>query len=200
MENRILIIGDSLLGEHGEVASRCSEMLLCTLPNRPIQFSLEAPTLLSIPQLLARASANIIGKRPGRIVLALGFDELRRARGDGAKVMACYGALVEELLKKTQTPLNLVTIPKDLLIQDEEQIDLLNGAIRSFKEKDPGRITIFDFEQKSESFKEKQAERGKFARSLYSEQGKPTSLCETLLSMFLQDCILGELKNNKELK
>ena len=62
MENRILIIGDELFGPQGEVAARCVEMLLCRKPNRPMQFSVNAPVLPSLSQLLARASSDIIGK------------------------------------------------------------------------------------------------------------------------------------------
>lgn len=191
MENRFLIIGDEFFGEYGEVASRCSELMLCAAPNRPMQFSLNAPVLLTIPQLLARSSADIIGKKAGKIILGLGFRDLMHERGNGAKVAENYSALIDELLKKMQSSqLYLVTLPKDLLPNDEEQISVLNEAIRGFVKKDAEHIHILDFEKESQIFQEKQLERGKFARSLYSESAKPTSLCLTLLSMFLQDCIL----------
>ena len=193
MENRILIIGDGLLGETGEAAFRCSEMLLCAEPNRPMQFSINAPVLLSLPQLLARASSDIIGKKAGRIVLGLGVDEMKRERGDGNLVSAHYRELVDELLKKTQSGLFLVTIPKDMLPESDGQVDLLNSAIRDFINLDPERVGVFDWEKHVDDFKEKQEERGKFGRSLFSEEAKPTSLCITLLSMFLEDCILKEL-------
>jgi len=194
MENRILIIGDGLLGEAGEAAFRCSEMLLCAEPNRPMQFSINAPVLLSLPQLFARASSDIIGKKAGRIVLALGVDEMKRERGDGTAVGAHYRELVEELLKKTQSGIFLVTIPKDMLPESDGQVDLLNASIRGFVDMDPERVNVFDWEKHVEDFKEKQEERGKFGRSLFSEAAKPSSLCITLLSMFLEDCILKELK------
>ena len=193
MENRILIIGDGLLGEAGDAAFRCSEMLLCAEPNRPMQFSINAPVLLSIPQLLARASSDIIGKKAGRIVLALGVDEMKRERGNGSLVAAHYRELVDELLKKTQSRLFLVTVPRDMLPESDGQVDVLNAAVREFVNMDPERIVIFDWEKHVEDFKEKQEERGKFGRSLFSEAAKPTSLCITLLSMFLEDCILREL-------
>lgn len=194
MENRILIIGDDLLGSEGEAAFRCSEMLLCAEPNRPMQFSINAPLPLSIPQLFARASSDVIGKKAGRIVLALGLSDLKRERGSAEAVVANYRTLLDELLKKTQSEMDLLTIPTEMLPEGADQVEQLNQAIRDFADLAPERIGIFDWESHVRKFQEKQEERGKFGRSLFSETSKPTSLCITLLSMFLEDCILKELK------
>jgi hypothetical protein len=194
VENRILIIGDELFGPQGEVAARCVEMLLCRKPNRPMQFSVNAPVLPSLSQLLARASSDIIGKQAGRIVLGLGLSEMKREGGDASKVSESYGALVDEILKKTQSFLDLVTVPKDLLPEIDGQVLALDDFIRAQADKCPDRVHVLDFAAHAEKFKEMQAERGKFARSLYSDDAKPTSLCLTLLSLFLQDCILDTMK------
>ena len=194
MENRILIIGDELFGEQGEVASRCAEMLLCRAPSRPMQFSINAPTPLSIPQLVQRAASDIIGKKAGRIVLGLGLRDLRKETGDGAKTAANYAGLVRELVNKTQSGIMVVTIPVDYLPEARDQIDIINEALRGYPLEYPVRVKVFDFAAHAEIFKEKQLERGKFARSLYSEDAKPTSLCITLQSMFLEDCILKEME------
>ena len=194
MENRILIIGDDLLGSEGEAAFRCSEMLLCAEPNRPMQFSINAPLPLSIPQLFARASSDVIGKKAGRIVLALGLSDLKRERGSAEAVAENYRTLLDELLKKTQSEMDLLTIPTEMLPEGADQVEQLNQAIRGFADLAPERIGIFDWESHVRKFQEKQEERGKFGRSLFSETSKPTSLCITLLSMFLEDCILKELK------
>lgn len=183
-------MGDELFGEQGEAAVRCFEMLLCQRPNRPMQFSVNAPVLLSMPQLMARASADIIGKQAGRIVLGLGLGEMKRERCDAAKVAESYRELVTEIAKKTQAQIHLLTIPKGLLPEIEDQVDALNRSIEGFAAIAPERIKIMDFARHAEVFKEKQAERGKFARSIYSDDAKPTSLCLTLLSLFMQDCIL----------
>lgn len=194
MENRILIIGDEMLGSEGEAAFRCSEMLLCAEPNRPMQFSINAPLPLSIPQLFARASSDVIGKKAGRIVLALGLSDLKRERGSAEAVAENYHTLLDELLKKTQSEMDLLTIPTEMLPEGADQVELLNQAIRGFVDLAPERIGVFDWESHVRKFLEKQEERGKFGRSLFSEASKPTSLCITLLSMFLEDCILKELK------
>lgn len=194
MENRILIIGDELLGEQGEVATRCVEMILCREPNRPIQFSVNAPALPSIGQFIARASSDIIGKQAGRIVFCLGLKELFRERGDASKVAASYSALADEILSKTKSFVHFATIPQDLVPDNREQIAQLNESIRKFAGKDPNRVSIIDFAQHVEFFKEKQVERGKYARQLFSEDGKPMSICLTLLTLHLQDCILEAIK------
>ena len=193
MENRILIIGDELFGEQGEVASRCAEMLLCRAPSRPMQFSINAPMLLPIPQLIQRAASDIIGKKAGRIVLGLGLRDLRKEAGDGAKTAENYSNLVSELVNKTQSGIMVVTIPADFFPDARDQIDIVNERIRGLQALYPDRVKVFDFAAHAEVFKEKQLERGKFARSLYSDDAKPTSLCITLQSLFLEDCILKEI-------
>lgn len=194
MENRILIIGDELFGEQGEVASRCAEMLLCRAPSRPMQFSINAPSPLSISQLIQRAASDIIGKKAGRIVLGLGLRDLRKEAGNGVKTAENYANLVRELVNKTLSVIMVVTIPVDFLPDARDQIDTINETIMGFAEQYPDRVKVLDFAAHAEIFKEKQLERGKFARSLYSEDAKPTSLCITLQSLFLEDCILKEIK------
>jgi hypothetical protein len=51
-----------------------------------------------------------------------------------------------------------------------------------------------DFAAYVADFKEKQLERGKFGRSLYTEEGNPTSICNTFMALFLYDFIKRELK------
>ena len=82
MENRILIIGDELFGEQGESANRFAEILLCREANRPVQFSINAPAPQTLQQLYDRASADIIGKKAGRIIVGLGLKELKRGGKD----------------------------------------------------------------------------------------------------------------------
>lgn len=194
MENRILVIGDELFGEQGEAASRFAELLLCTQANRPIQFSINAPVVLSIPQLAARASSDIIGKRAGRIIFGLGLRDLRRGGVDYNQVFDHYNMLADEILSKTMSPLHFLTIPVDSFPCAPAQIGALNELILGFEKKNPKRVKIFDFSVHVDRFKEKQLERGKFGRSLYTEDGKPTSLCHTLLALFLQDEVLKEIK------
>ena len=195
MENRILIIGDELFGEQGEVSSRVAEMLLCRQPSRPMQFSINSPVPLSLPQLLARAASDIIGKKAGRIVLGLGLTDLKKDSGSGFLTAENYTSLVRELVNKTQSGIFVVTIPPDSVPGVSDKAEILNNAIRSFETAFPSRVKVFDFAGHADIFKQKQLERGKFARSLYSEDAKPTSLCITLESLFLQDCILRELED-----
>ena len=199
MDNRILIIGDELFGEQGEVASRCAEMLLCRAPSRPMQFSINAPMPLPIPQLIQRAASDIIGKKAGRIVVGLGLRDLKKEAGNGTKSAENYANLISELVNKTQSAICAVTIPPDFLPDAADQIEIINETIRGLENAYPDRVKVFDFASHAEEFKEKQLERGKFARSLYSEDAKPTSLCVTLQSLFLQDCILKEIKEKKEM-
>ena len=98
MENRILIIGDELLGEQGEAANRFAEILLCRDANRPIQFSINAPAPQTLQQLYDRASADIIGKKAGRIIVGLGLKELKRGGKDYNGVFAAYEKLAGEIL------------------------------------------------------------------------------------------------------
>ncbi len=194
VENRILIIGDEILGEQGEAANRFAELLLCREANRPIQFFINAPALQSMSQLVARASSDIIGKKAGRLIFGLGLKELKRGGADYVKVFEQYGILVDELLSKTMSPLHFMTIPSDMLPMAPGQVGALNELILGLSAKNPERVKILDFAAHVEIFKEKQLERGKFGRSLYTEDGKPTSLCNTLLAVFLYEQILKELK------
>jgi hypothetical protein len=159
-----------------------------------MQFSINAPMLLPIPQLIQRAASDIIGKKAGRIVLGLGLRDLRKEAGDGAKTAENYSNLVSELVNKTQSGIMVVTIPADFFPDARDQIDIVNERIRGLQALYPDRVKVFDFAAHAEVFKEKQLERGKFARSLYSDDAKPTSLCITLQSLFLEDCILKEIK------
>ena len=194
MENRILIIGDELFGEQGEAANRFAEILLCREANRPVQFSINAPAPQSLQQLLDRVSADVIGKKAGRIIVGLGLKELKRGGFDYIKVFELYAAFVNEVLNKTLAPLHLLTIPEDMFPMAPSQITALNEQIRSLALKDEKRVRIMDFAAYVTAFKEKQLERGKFGRSLYTEDGKPTSICNTFMSLFLYDFIVKEIK------
>ncbi|MCQ2124379.1 MAG: hypothetical protein MJZ25_09375 [Fibrobacter sp.] len=194
MENRILIIGDELLGEQGEAANRFAELLLCREANRPIQFFINAPAIQTIPQFVARASSDIIGKKAGRMIFGLGLKDLKRGGSDYNKVFEQYSALADEIISKTMSPLHFLTIPTDTLPIAPAQVGALNEMILGFRNKNPERVKILDFAAYVEVFKEKQLERGKFGRSLYTEDGKPTSLCNTLLAVFLYEEIIKELK------
>ena len=197
MENRNLIIGDSIFGCEGEIACRCAELLLCREPNRPIQFSINAPVSLSLKAQLERLSSDVIGKKAFRIVMGFGLNELRRDGASSANVIAAYESLLREILKKTFSMLSLVTIPEDLWPDASDEICKLNDFMLGFAREFHDRVNVYDFASHSRMFKEKQAERGKFARSLYDENGKYTSLCITLFSLFLQECMLKDF-NNKE--
>ena len=194
MENRILIIGDELLGEQGEAANRFAEILLCREANRPVQFSINAPAPQTLRQLLDRVSADIIGKKAGRIVVGLGLRELKRGGNDFNGVFAVYRSLAGELLSKTFAPLHFLTIPEDMFPEAPSQVTALNECIRGIAEKDEKRVRIMDFAAYVADFKEKQLERGKFGRSLYTDDGRATSICNTFLALFLYDFIKKELK------
>ncbi len=194
MENRILIIGDELLGEQGEAANRFAELLLCREASRPIQFFINAPAIQSISQFVSRASSDIIGKKAGRMIFGLGLKDLKRGGADYNKVFEQYSALADEIISKTLSPLHFLTIPTDMLPVAPAQVGALNEMIMGFRNKNPERVKILDFASHVEIFKEKQLERGKFGRSLYTEEGKATSLCNTLLAVFLYEQILKELK------
>lgn len=194
MENRILIIGDELLGEQGEAANRFAEILLCRDANRPVQFSINAPAPQSLRQLFDRASADIIGKKAGRMIVGLGLKELKRGGNDYKAVFSLYQTLVDEILSKTLAPIYFLTIPKDMFPAAPSQLTALNECIRTFAAKDNKRVRILDFAAYVAEFKEKQLERGKFGRSLYTEEGLPTSICNTFLALFLYDFIKKELK------
>ncbi|MCQ2098253.1 MAG: hypothetical protein MJY87_09985 [Fibrobacter sp.] len=193
MENRILIIGDELFGLQGEAAHRGAEILLCREANRPIQFSINVPVSLSIKDLRARVSTDVIGKRAGRIILGLGLRELKRGGADYSQVFEQYRLFVEEVLSKTSAPLHLVTVPEDMFPPAKDQVSSLNELIVGLQQVN-SRVKIMDFASHAVLFKEKQAERGKFGRSIYTEEGEPTSLCNTLLALFLQESVLKEIK------
>lgn len=194
MENRILILGDEFLGEQGEAANRCSEILLCREANRPIQFSINAPAPQSMTQLVARASSDIIGKKAGRIIIGLGLRELKRGGVDYNGVFERYSALADELLSKTQSPIHFLTIPEDMFPLEPAQLTALNERIAEFAGKNAKRVFVEDFAAHVANYKEKQLERGKFGRSLYTEEGKPTSLCNMLLGLFMYSFIMREIK------
>ena len=194
MENRILIIGDELLGEQGEAANRFAEILLCREANRPVQFSINAPAPQSLQQLYDRASADIIGKKAGRIIVGLGLKELKRGGKDYNGVFGAYEKLADEVLSKTMAPVHFLTIPEDMFPVAPSQLTALNDCIRGLQQKDEKRVKILDFAAYVADFKEKQLERGKFGRSLYTEEGNPTSICNTFMALFLFDFISKELK------
>jgi len=194
MENRILIIGDELLGEQGEAANRFAEILLCREANRPVQFSINAPAPQSLQQLYDRASADIIGKKAGRIIVGLGLKELKRGGRDYNGVFGAYEKLADEVLSKTMAPVHFLTIPEDMFPVAPSQLTALNDCIRGLQQKDEKRVKILDFAAYVADFKEKQLERGKFGRSLYTEEGNPTSICNTFMALFLYDFIKRELK------
>lgn len=194
MENRILIIGDELLGEQGEAANRFAEILLCREANRPVQFSINAPAPQSLQQLYDRASADIIGKKAGRIIVGLGLKELKRGGKDYNGVFGAYEKLADEVLSKTLAPVHFLTIPEDMFPVAPSQLTALNDLIRGLRQKDEKRVKILDFAAYVAGFKEKQLERGKFGRSLYTEEGNPTSICNTFMALFLYDFIKRELK------
>lgn len=186
MENRILVIGDEIFGQNGEAANRFAEVLLCREPNRPVQFSINAPAPQSMSQLKVRMSSDIIGKKAGQIVLGLGFGELKRGTVD-AELSELYCALLCELSCKTLAKIYVLTIPMDMLPEGRGHVLVLNEAIRRLCGDSESRLCLLDFAAEVEKFKEKQSERGKFGRSLYTEQGMPTPLCHMLLALFLQE-------------
>lgn len=128
------------------------------------------------------------------MIFGLGLKDLKRGGADYNKVFDQYSLLADDIISKTLSPLHFLTIPTDMLPMAPAQVGALNEMILSFRDKNPERVKILDFAAHVEFFKEKQLERGKFGRSLYTEEGKPTSLCNTLLAVFLYEEILKELK------
>lgn len=194
MENRILVIGDELFGGKGEAANRFVEAVLCREPSRPVQFSVNVPVAVSLSQIRSRLSADIIGKNAGRIVMGLGLRELNHGGADGASVANLLTSLVTELVNKTQSRLFLLTIPSEMFPIAVNEVEYLNSSIREICELNKNRITLLDFANFAEVFKEKQMERGKFGRSLFMENGEATSLCCMLLALYLQDKLVEDLK------
>ena len=150
MENRILIIGDELFGEQGESANRFAEILLCREANRPVQFSINAPAPQTLQQLYDRASADIIGKKAGRIIVGLGLKELKRGGKDYMGVFTAYETLANEILSKTLAPVHFLTIPEDMFPAAPSQLTALNELIRGLQQKDEnnrakGRVLMHSF-------------------------------------------------------
>lgn len=193
MENRILIIGDELFGAQGEAAYRFAEILLCKKANRPIQFSINAPLVQTLQQLYLRASSDVFGKRAGRIIMGLGLKELKRSSVDYAKVFSVYCNFIDEILSNTTVPLYFLTIPEQMFSIARSQLNAFNECVRELQNKS-NRVHIIDFAACALDFEQKQLERGKFGRSLYTENGMPTSICNMLLALFLYDCIVNEIK------
>ena len=193
MENRVLVIGDEMFGSKGEAANRFVEAVLCREPSRPIQFSVNVPVAVSLSQIRARLSSDIIGKNAGRIIMGFGLRELNHGGADGASVASIYEMIVNELVNKTQARLFLLTVPSDMFPIAVSEVEYLNSVIRDICAASE-RVTLLDFAKYAETFKEKQMERGKFGRSLFMEDGAPTSLCCMLLALYLQDELVRDLK------
>ncbi|MBR2090549.1 MAG: hypothetical protein IJ905_09350 [Fibrobacter sp.] len=193
MENRVLVIGDEMFGSKGEAANRFVEAVLCREPSRPIQFSVNVPVAVSLSQIRARLSSDIIGKNAGRIIMGFGLRELNHGGADGASVASIYEMIVNELVNKTQARLFLLTVPSDMFPIALSEVEYLNSVIRDICLANE-RVTLLDFAKFAETFKEKQMERGKFGRSLFMEDGAPTSLCCMLLALYLQDELVRDLK------
>ena len=183
-----------MFGSKGEAANRFVEAVLCREPSRPIQFSVNVPVAVSLSQIRARLSSDIIGKNAGRIVMGLGLRDLNQGGADGASVASVYGAIVNELVNTTQARLFLLTVPSDMFPIAVAEVEYLNSVIRDICAANASRITLLDFSKIAETFKEKQMERGKFGRSLFMEDGVPTSLCCMLLALYLQDELVRDLK------
>ena len=193
MENRVLVIGDEMFGSKGEAANRFVEAVLCREPSRPIQFSVNVPVAVSLSQIRARLSSDIIGKNAGRIIMGFGLRELNHGGADGASVASIYEMIVNELVNKTQARLFLLTVPSDMFPIALSEVEYLNSVIRDICLANE-RVTLLDFAKFAETFKEKQMERSKFGRSLFMEDGAPTSLCCMLLALYLQDELVRDLK------
>ena len=194
MENRVLVIGDELFGPKGEAANRFVEAVLCREPSRPIQFSVNVPIAVSLSQIKARLSSDVIGKNAGRIIVGLGLRELNQGGADGASVANLLLLLVNELVNKTQSRLFMLTIPSEMFPIAVSEVEYLNTSIREICAEYENRAFLLDFAGFAESFKEKQMVRGKFGRSLFMENGEPTSLCCMLLALYLQEKLVEDLK------
>lgn len=182
MENRILIIADELFGENGEAAERFSELLLCSEPERPLQFVLNAPLPYSVRELLSKVSPDVIGKQAGRIFLGLGLRELRHGARPEA-LAATFSELLHDVLLKTDSRLFLVTIPDGALAEQPSVLEKWNAVLKGFAGE---RVMVLDFAAHVAEFRERQLARGKFARSLFGGSGVPTPICCMLLSLYLQ--------------
>ena len=145
MENRVLVIGDELFGPKGEAANRFVEAVLCREPSRPIQFSVNVPVAVSLSQIKARLSSDVIGKNAGRIIMGLGLRELNHGGTDGASIASLYETLVNELVNKTQSRLFLLTIPPEMFPIAINEVEYLNTMIREVCAANENRIVLLDF-------------------------------------------------------
>lgn len=182
MTHRIQVIGDELMGVGGEAAALFSELVLCENPSRPVQFAISASVRYPISTVLSRAPSDIFGKLAERIVIGLGLHELK-AHPYPEDVFRSYRTLVEEILSKTSSILYLLTVPCEAFKECAAEVEAFNERLRTLEN---SRVRILDFARHVESFERDQVLRGKFARSLYDSNGMPTSLCHTLLGLFIE--------------
>ncbi len=182
MTHRIQVIGDELMGAGGEAAALFSELVLCENPSRPVQFAISASVRYPLSTVLSRAPSDIFGKLAERIVLGLGLHELK-VHPCPEDVFRSYEALVEEILSKTTSILYLLTVPGEAFKECSAEVESFNEKLRGLESP---RVLILDFARHVESFERDQILRGKFARSLYDSNGMPTSLCHTLLGLFIE--------------
>lgn len=187
MENRILIIADELFGENGESAARFSELLLCKQPTRPLQFVINAPLSYSLASLNEKIAFDIMGKQAKHIILGVGLKELAHGKNPDT-LFESLKNITSILLSKTSSIIYIVTIPLETLPESPSAVCHWNTLLKGLA---ADRLNVLDFAEAAETFKEQQLERGKFARTLYGETGKPTSTCQTLLSLFLLDTFLA---------
>ena len=191
MTHRIQIISDELMGADAEAAELFSEIVLCENPTRPVQFAISSSVRYPLSTVLSRAPYDIFGKLAERIVLGLGLHELRTVT-DADAVFASYKLLLDELLSKTASVLYLITIPKKAFPEGETEVSKFNEKVRGLDDGD--RVHVLDFDSHVENFEKAQLLRGKFARSLYDSNHNPTSLCHTLLGLFLSQRIFNSKK------
>lgn len=182
MENRVLIIADELFGEHGEAGERFSELLLCSEPERPLQFVLNAPLPYSLRELLLKVAPDVIGKQADRIFLGLGLRELRRGASP-EELATTFSELLKDVLLKTNSRIFLVTVPDGAFAESPSVVEKWNSFLKSFEGE---RVCVLDFAAHVAEFRERQLSRGKFARSLFDGSGAPTPICCMLLSLYLQ--------------
>lgn len=182
------------MGADGEAAALFSEIVLCENPSRPVQFAISAQVRYPIESLLSRAPYEIFGKLSERIVLALGLHELRM-RPDPACAFASYKILIDEILSKTASVLYLLTIPAQAFPECASEVEAFNLQVRGMDDGD--RVHVMDFAKHVDSFEKDQILRGKFARSLYDSTDRPTSLCHTLLGLFLSRRIFNTKKEDE---
>ncbi|MEE3340899.1 MAG: hypothetical protein VZR14_09250 [Hallerella sp.] len=194
MTHRIQIIGDELMGVSGEAATLFSELLLCEYPARPIQFAISTSVRYPLATVISRAPGDIFGKLAERIVLGLGLHEFRQV-ADAEKVFSTYKILVDEILSKTTSVLYLLTIPAQALPECGTQVQLFNEKVRGLD--DGNRVHILDFALHVDRFEQDQLQRGKFARSLFDSNHIPTSLCNTLLGLFIEKRIFNTKKESE---